>query len=127
MGQSTDAILFYGYTWADAKDLLNTDGEDIDTYDLGEGELAETYGIGIDSHCSCDYAIPFIYIKESYIQSSRGDSSPVDVTKFAKAPTDKWNDRLDKFIEEASIDMSVDPEYDEPVKGPGWFLVSDWC
>lgn len=126
MGQSTDAILFYGYTWQDQESLETIDGEEIDTYDLGESDLAKTHGVGVDSHCSCEYAIPFIHIAEAHVTAYRGDSQSIDVSALADSPTDEWDKRLYEFIQDANINMAVS-EHSEPVKGPGWFLVSNWC
>lgn len=179
MGQSTDAILFYGYTWPDEHGpLFDDEGErdweevlavrrgisnpwafykDSGTeaahndlpykdqrhayeawkaevgfdallaeWDAAKEAVKSEFNVRVSSHCSCDFPIPYIYIKGTEIRASRGFAEEVDVIRLTEAPFDEWNDELDRFIAELDIDMST-PEYGDPPVGPGWFLVSNWC
>lgn len=110
MGQSTDAILFYGYCWEDEHILFDN---------AEPGAQPEYENIGVGSHCSCDYPMPFIYIEDTKLRAWRG--RPVEVT-FNHIPpsTIEWDESLSRFVEDLDIDVSE-------ASGPGWFLVSMWC
>jgi hypothetical protein len=122
MGQSTDAILFYGYCWFDEHGDFTDD--DWETSKQGK----EEFGVEIGSHCSCDYPMPYIYISESEQRASRGDPERVN-TEMVAAPHDVtagWDNQLRAFI--AKHQISLDKrEYEDGPQGPGWFLVSNWC
>lgn len=70
----------------------------------------------VDSHCSNDYKMPFVCIKDSYICNSRGDMTELTQDQFEIEP--HWNDELKKFCKL----MGITP----PAGGPKWYLVSWW-
>lgn len=148
MGQSTDAVLAYGYAWqSDDVDLLNTHNDDTeDDYEEWEETVLrrrgitrgdedygawrervkavrEEYGVSIGSHCSCEYPIPYIYVIGTRYQAYRGMAKVIEIVE---QPTREWDAKLQKFIDDLGISLE-DPEYGDPVVGPGWFLVSMWC
>lgn len=93
-------------------------------YDI-KREIEKKSPVSIGHHCSGDYPLPYVYIKSSEVQNSRGYAEEVDVLGFALAPLIDWNTALDAFIEDLGISLEA-PEYGDPPKGPGWFLVSYW-
>lgn len=171
MGQSTDAYLFYGYTWDeeghklfkdDEKEwtevlLLSvghpdpwtsyhedgidnlpykeqgpafeqwqqetnaqgiTNREALDNWHKAKRSVEEQSSCGIDSHCSGDYPMPFVYLKGRYFRAWRGDAqeiNPNDVINVGEEDIQRLND----FCKALDIDMTN-------AKGPGWFLVSYW-
>jgi hypothetical protein len=173
MGQSIDAILFYGLVWDEEAELWENDRHDewivalakrrgitspwdfyrdsgaeaehqslryedqkkayyywkesvdfesmLKEWDLALKAIrAEHPSITVGSHCSCDYPMPFICVGETYQRAWRGTPVGVNMPQMAQANTIRWNDQLNDFIKALDIDIS-------DAKGPGWFLVSNWC
>lgn len=130
MGQSTDAILFFGYTWQGEADeeeisteewvnrLLEGRGQEY-TYEA-EKALEQEFGCDVAWHCSCDYAIPYVYVIGTKTLASRGDAEVVDPNEMIDQDTAEARQKLDTFIAATGIDISE-------AEGPGWFLVSMWC
>lgn len=108
MGQSTDALFFYGYCW----------DEEIDMDDFAPKEVRNLYGkehpVLIGGHCSTSYPMPYVYIQDSHITAWRG--SPQEVTSLAVDPD--WQKMLDTFCAQWKINVE-DME-------PGWFVASVW-
>lgn len=123
MGQSTDAILFYGYCWFDERGDFTAD--DWEASKQGKDE----FGVEIGSHCSCDYSIPFIYVSESRTTASRGHPESIDPERVAVPEITRqgWNVALRAFIAKHQISLEQPSEYGDAPQGPGWFLVSNWC
>lgn len=173
MGQSTNAILFYGYVWDEEAELWDRDrydewfevlakrrgitspwyfyresgaeaihnglpfGQHSAAYEAWKEKVgfeamleewdgiksaikAEHPTIGVASHCSCDYPMPYIYISETGRTATRGFPEALDLTKMPPAGLHKWDVELNDFIDALEIDVS-------DAQGPGWFLVSNWC
>jgi hypothetical protein len=115
MGQSTDAILFYGYTWQD-----EDEGNLLDWW--YEEAWNKESPIEIGTHCSAEYEIPYMFVKESESTARRGYPVQIDPDNVASMTSGKcsdWNKQLDQFIEDNDIDLTA-------TEGPGWFLVSYW-
>jgi hypothetical protein len=80
---------------------------------------AEYGGVIVSSHCSCDYPMPYIAIARTELTAWRG--SPIEITTdHFVGDTTNWDLTLETFVNELGIDIS-------DAKGPGWFLVSNWC
>lgn len=134
MGQSTDAILWYGIVDdeedGDLAEKLReiANGPDEDGGGLyGDGrEWFEAHGLAgklvVVDHCSCDYAMyglavvgvfPDSYDKAT-LTARRGSPKT-----FAELPTvqTEWGDLVRSALKEMGVDG---PE-------PGWCLASMWC
>lgn len=177
MGQSTDAILFYGYCWDDEGatligqdeddeseweeviavreghtnpwDLYRSSGAEAEHMKLPYGpqrdaafdewkksfdfdsltekwyaakaEIKDRYKVAISSHCSCEYPMPYIYVTGTKTRASRGYPKQIDPAKMDTQDYPwQWDDALSTFTDDLGIDLSG-------AKGPGWFLVSNWC
>lgn len=120
MGQSTNAILFYGYCWSDEVDGDLTSEERWEISEEGRKE----FGVEIGTHCSCDCPMPYIFISESETTARRG--FPQRIVMEHPHGQHKWDVQLHDFITKYGISLDK-PEYGDAPQGPGWFLVSDWC
>lgn len=98
----------------------------LDVWDAVIKSIKAEFSADISSHCSCDYPMPYIYIRGTKVTAYRGSAVEIPVAAIAESPLDEWNAELDRFIEALAIDMS-EPEYGDGPQGPGWFLVSNWC
>lgn len=106
MGQSTDAILFYGYVW---------DNDEAEMPEAAKNLYGKDEPVLLSSHCSGDYPMPYVYMQSTEIRAWRGSPKPV----VSLDVQSDWNSKLTTFIERFEIDTS-------DAKGPGWFLVSMW-
>lgn len=137
MGESTDAIFFYGFhadegEWDDflGKEWESTfaakmgtpepdvdfDTEDHKTLHVAFWEvrkkLVDAEPCEVDTHCSGECPMPYVSVKASKTKAWRGD--PQEIKSLAIDP--EWNAQLKKFCELMSI----------PWQEPKWWLVSDW-
>jgi hypothetical protein len=139
MGTSTDGILFYGFPieedGANANVLagLTPEGEEIepevDDYDPSDEdsvwaekfglkeeavwEHREKYPVEIVHHCSSEYPMYGIAVRESHLSTRRGH--PKEVKSFEVQPN--WDSRLRGFCKVYGL---VPPEKF------GWYLASYW-
>jgi hypothetical protein len=118
MTQSTDAILCYGISMDEDFDYeskfpehCDEDG-DFDKYALID-MLEEKFGCTLEIHCSCDYAMYILTIKDSVMRAYRGE--PEVVTSLEVTP--EWA----KQLQEAKIYMGLENEE------ANWWLASLWC
>jgi len=111
MGQSTDAILAYGYVW----------DEEVDEDEFAPEEANNLWGdehpVQIGYHCSCDYSMPYVYVTKSRRLASRGYPIAIDAREIGTP--DSWVSLLADFCQKHNIDVGE--------KQPGWFLCSMWC
>jgi len=140
MGQSTDAILFYGLhaeegewsdytgddweeTFAAKKALLKPPKVEYNkkTADLFKSywkmkqQIVTAEPCTISSHCSRDCPMPFVAVSASIKRAYRGD--PVQISLDLICINTNWKDQLYKFCELMGI----------PWQEPKWWLVSNWC
>ena len=114
MGVSTDGILFYGAHLPEITEnvvrLLCLDpDEEYDEWELME-ELCKKYGLSFGAHCSYDYPVFYVYIKQ--YSASRGYPEKIINQSILKEDTEKLKLLLkDLDIEEDQI---------------GWWLASMW-
>jgi hypothetical protein len=118
MGQSTDAILCYGISMDEDFDYKSRFPEHID----GDGYfdkyalidmLEEKFGCTLEIHCSCDYAMYILAIKDSVTTAYRG--GPEIITSLEVTPA--WAEKLQK----AKVYMGLEKEE------ANWWLASLWC
>jgi hypothetical protein len=106
MGVSTDAMIFYRYTWKDQTEAVPEDAEED-----WKGDVAVMH------HGSDEWRVPYVYIKASEVRASRG--YPQDLPEDALTTRKDWIDKLDAFVQKHNIDLSE-------AEGPNWFLASWW-
>jgi len=110
MGQSTDAILFYGYCWEDELDE-----------DMFPEELQNIYGkehaVLVGAHCHHEYPMPYVYIQESQTRAWRGSPQAIDPTDMVDVVA-AWDGLLQDFVTAHGIDVGD--------QVPRWWLVSYW-
>lgn len=75
----------------------------------------KTLTVFVSSHCSCDYPIYFVYIKESFFSAYRG--YPVVFTPDLPKTNPEWIEQIKQFCEKTGI----------PYRDPRWELSSMWC
>jgi len=126
MGQSTDAILAWGYCWdvdLSSVAFYATDGEYDDAYDWWHENVAEkAYGTDIEcgTHCSGEYPMPYICLSSTYVRAWRGGHEDIPQRHFKVLHADVLafqKKQLDDLLKEVGI---------EPPGEPGWFLCSNW-
>jgi hypothetical protein len=124
MGQSTDAILAYGYILPEGAeydvDGLDPDSDDYEGFDEeAEKRLkaAGITGVHITRHCSHDY--PMYLLTTSSRTAWRGSPMLVDAQEMTTDPDlFDWEAKLRAGMELLGL-TSEQPE-------PGWILCSDW-
>ena len=132
MGQSTDAYLVYGIPVADeyeGSDNIEINGEEIEIstmlvrlagHDpdkigyLEQSAIEKASPLGMVRHCSDDYPMFILGIKETYQSASRGELAEIDPEIF-RGDTDAWNQQLHKFADHFGLECE-----------PKWYLVSYW-
>lgn len=121
MGQSTDAIVFYGYHF-------DEDHEDVDhLMALYENQPWDSNAlVRIDTHCSGDYPMYYVYVDASRVWASRGYPKLLDVQKIASSWQSSWDLELQEFaIEHGLTAPGTASEYSSTSE-VGWWLVSYW-
>ncbi|MFA5025081.1 MAG: hypothetical protein WC503_01040 [Candidatus Shapirobacteria bacterium] len=142
MGQSTDAYLYYGIQLEEGYELpwqkeideelywedfyANEMGvfHPIEEYDENTKSIYKEYWdkkrvlikeckCEVDSHCSCDYPIYYVCIKESVKHASRGCPTIVESLDVGE----NWNSLLEDFCKIMEL----------PYEEPKWWLSSMWC
>ena len=115
MGQSTDAIIAFGY------DVGNTD-EWPDGFYLPDDEslydLQETKPVQLVRHCSCDYPMWFIAVNASVAYASRGSPQKLKAHDIEYNTT--WTEMVILYAKEHNL---PDPDLTKV----GWHIMSDWC
>lgn len=125
MGQSTDAILFYGidlgepdpYDRPSVYDLIERLEEEPGGWNL-QRELEKKYGVRIGRHCSREYPMFYIAEKEHEYRAWRGSHTRIN-------PAELITPRLRSSIgpvEQLLADEGVEFDLDDI----GWYLVSWW-
>lgn len=89
-------------------------GKEIDNWHQAIENVREEFPCEIGHHCSSDYSMPYICIKESEIIARRG--YPKKITDLATNPN--WKEKLEKFVKEIGIDVTD--------KEAAWWMVSYW-
>lgn len=107
MGVSTDGMLFYGIHF---EEDFTFDDED----DFYGDEDAKRLAIEPGYHCSADYPMYYLAIKESELRAWRG--SPKEVNSLEVG--DNWDKRIQDFCALKGI---------EPQSECRWWLVSLWA
>ncbi len=138
MGQSTDAYLFYGLTAGDEEGgypdsvveqhpVIVEDWEDDAEFDYDatkafHKKLKDEFGVSFDTHCSCDYPMPFLHVimnkEDDYYTAWRGSPIKVD-THMTSMQRRHWDLQLSEAAEFLG--------WPEDHRDPGWWLASNWC
>lgn len=116
MGQSTNAILYYGFEFYSEDDYKGYTEEDFerfetlieDFYDIDE------HPVCIGMHCS--YSSPMYYIYAYALTACRGGPAEVDLNIFTLEKERVMQDEIKQFCITHKI------AYEEPK----WMLVSFW-
>lgn len=86
MGVSTDGILAYGLAFDDEGpdfealcEHLGGDAEGLSGYDVEDlaDELLESKGLGLLRHCSGEYPMFIITLRNSYVRATRGNAERI--------------------------------------------------
>lgn len=109
MGQSTDALLYYGFDFLSVEEDHTPEEDELDKW-YG----TKTHGCEVDSHCSGDFPVYFVAVKDSRKTAHRG--FPKELAPNALEIKPEWDALLRAFCKEAGI------EWQEP----GWVLASYW-
>lgn len=130
MGQSTDAIIGWGYAEFEEghlADIIQTalaeldDGyewdDDFDPWDAEQE--AERAGVTFGTHCSCEYPMLYVTISDACKIACRGGPERLSQEFFEQGDTVKWAKKLHHEMEKMGVPI---PDYE-----PGWFICSDWC
>ncbi len=120
MSVSTDAILFYGYTFDpeddDTGEAVTAVVEKADEdYDWSK-TIGNAYGVILGRHGSAEYPMPYLAIEESETQAARGYPERIDPHALA------WGRGLDERLRAAAEAYGLSIEGKEP----SWWLVSYW-
>ena len=92
----------------------NTDEKGWRKYWDAKERLQDKVGIDLVYHCSSDYPMHILAIRESVHNASRGN--PEKLGKEIKGQPKEWDARLKAFCKRVGI------EYEDPE----WILCSDW-
>jgi len=118
MGTSTNAYLYYGFDFMDQESGIDPfyDREEFESYEdmpyeiIHRLEKETTAKVEIDSHCSDEYPIFFVYT--SMRMAWRGESAEIDDLTIHPS----WDEEIRKFCEQWGI----------PFQQPKWRLASYW-
>jgi len=132
MGQSTNGLLYYGFTFCDPDEDGDppwaTEGgppapgveysdetrQQFHAYWDAKREFIKSTGITIVNHCSCDYPMYAIAAAESEHTAYRG--SPERLGDILEAPS-SWSAKLFDVCEKLGLEW----------QDPQWELASLWC
>lgn len=136
MGQSTDAILAYGYDLNALNEYSEIDFEELipkaiqdeiaqveGHYDLVGSipdflRMHECSGVDIVTHCSCDYSMHILGFQMA--RAWRGDVRRLDLNALL---LDVVTQDSEEKVKRAADVLGIDVKY----QTPGWLLVSMWC
>ncbi len=90
------------------------DKEAHQNFGTASRKATEASGCTIDSHCSGDYPVYFVCIRESYLSAWRGN--PTEVPEGHTIPPVEWADLLHDFCVTMGIEW----------RDPKWLLASYW-
>ena len=127
MGISSDGIFFYGMCWNDEdkpwkeptdeelsamkKIKSYVDENDWETlYQVRSGIKVEKSPVELDIHCSFEYSMPLLAVKETLVSASRG--CPEKVKTVLVKP--EWDDQLRDFCKIMGIKWQQ----------PAWWVTS---
>ena len=138
MGQSTNAILFYGILidhgececrWYEdewekvyaakmgvvypTEEWTEETSEDWSKSWKAEREVCKKSPCIIWSHCSSDFPMHYMAVQESHTLAYRGSAQEIHGTEIDP----DWRDWLREFCELMDIEWEA----------PKWYLVSNWC
>jgi hypothetical protein len=124
MGQSTDAILAYGYILPEGVeydvDGLDPDSDDYEGFDEEVEKRLKAAGLtGVHIMRHCSHAYPMYLLTATAHRAWRGGPRIVNPASMAYEPPERdWDGKLRAGMELLGL-TSEQPE-------PGWILCSDW-
>lgn len=80
-------------------------------------KVAATLGVEVDAHCSCDYPMYFLTVKDIFFQAWRGDPKEIPLQELAQRDTSELDARLKQACELMNW----------PYEQPKWYIASMWC
>lgn len=120
MGQSTNAVLAYGWAFGEEFDHYAEQG----VWDELEPKLKKL-GVALESHCSGECPMPALIIAKSQTTAHRG--YPEKISKLEARPD--WDGMLQRgmmLIKQAYKDAKYPPEFLKTKDTPSWVLYSMW-
>lgn len=83
-----------------------------------EHVVKDTYGVWLESHCSCDY--PMYFLATYANTASRGCPEQLNLNFLSRKPVAfGWDEKLQRALDVLGV---------VPVQqSPSWFLASMWC
>lgn len=123
MGQSTDAILFFG--------VACTEEESTEIHDVIERmeDALKAHGVEAFTHCSGESPMLALAIEDTIWRAKRGFPLDVDAEEMAAAKVEEWREKIRKAIWIVTEAAGEDHENEERFPSGmeiGWYLVSDW-
>lgn len=130
MGHHANAYLFYGigfeegttlgeesaYKWEDVyvrKAHGLTQGVlSLSDYWKQRDPLVKSSTCEVDTHCHCDYGIPFVYLRGTFTRSAQGDTTEVKLD--LPCPKEEADARIKAFCELMGL----------PYTQPKWLIAS---
>ena len=120
MGVSTDAILFYGFTFYDQDAGAPEGFEHLEAADkdarMFHNWSTDSKHVEIGTHCSNGSPMHFVCVKEPGWVARRGYAVEVDPEAVSAMTRPLWDMQIKMFCEEHNI----------PFQQPKWFLASYW-
>ncbi len=88
----------------------------LDAWTTAKKAVEAEFGVGVGTHCSDEYPMPYVFAVGSEKLASRGNPERLMPAAMAAGPD--WSARLDRFFAEFKIA--------KPHESPAWWLVSYW-
>ncbi len=92
---------------------------ELDAWRAVRKAIEDEFGVDASYHGSNEWRCPYVFVKESRIQASRGYPEAIQPKDLNEKPLAYWDTFLKNFVEELEINL-------EEAKGPAWWLVSWW-
>lgn len=112
--ESISQIRDYGEKKRAGDEWIKANRAALDAWNDKKKAVEDEFGVELDSHCSGEYPIPYLYVKDGRAIANRG--YPQEVTNLRVQP--EWDEMLNKWLAEFRID--------KPHDAPRWWLVSYW-
>lgn len=126
MGQSTNAVLAYGWAFDEEWDMYGEEDDDGNTVMDDLEPKLKRLGLTLDQHCSGECPMPALIVTASEVTAYRGSPMEIKSLKVGK----RWDAKLKEGlarVKEAFKDAEYPPEFVSTKAAPGWVLYSWWC
>lgn len=115
MGQSTDALFFYGKAFE-----FEISHEFLDKLWENEGRFSRL-GVELRTHCSSDCPMLLLAIKKSLVVAWRGSPRMLKLVQ----PDPKWDEKIEK-AKALLLELMTEDDGDFKNEPTGWWICSDW-